>query len=146
MLGPADAAALRAGRRVGERLVEALAQEVDLAVEQPLPVGHGRGRSDLLPEPGEECLEVGVRVELGERRWIGHHVVERLPRRQSAAHRVLLALDVVQLEQGGGVAEGGVGLVLLGEQAGEHADVAAEALVAGGRAASATICGGCSWP
>ena len=39
-------------------------------------------------------------------------------------HGVLLALDVVQLEQRGGVAERGVGGVLLGEQPGEHADVA----------------------
>ena len=101
--------------------------------------------SDLLPEPGEECLEVGVRIELGERRWVGHDVVEGRPRLQGAAHRVLLALDVVQLEQGGGVAEGGMGGVFLASSrvSTRTSPLKRSSLVV---SASATIRGGSSWP
>lgn len=118
--------------------MQGFTQEIHLAVKQASAVHDRRWRSDILTEAGEEGVELGVAIvnvisELVEGRRVRHHLVQRRARSQRPPDLILLAAHVVQPEQRGGVAEGGVGRVLLGQQPGEYPDVAAELLVGGGQ-------------
>src|SRR5699024_607630 len=102
--------------RVGVGLVQGGLEEGKVGVEEGVALGD-RGRLwHVLADVGEQRLEGGVWVVRADRVGVGDNVVNVATAGQGLFDVAFFEVGRVLAHEGGGVAEGGVRLVLFGEQ------------------------------